>query len=156
MYTKSAERLNRHQPNDISDVSEVNDVRAASREFVGKDIDLGKLASIVEDFFKADKYRTQRADHPKGIVIQATKGGVLRTLLAEDRAFTVTITGEPNHVKVSMGVGKWLKDLGIAAIEGFVITPILLFVEVPLALWSFEIEQKFWRYLEQQVELGLK
>jgi hypothetical protein len=55
-----------------------------------------------------------------------------------------------------MGVGKRLKDLGVTAIEGLIVTPILLFVEVPLALWSFEIEQKFGRYLEQQVELGLK
>ena len=130
-------------------------MRSATRDFTDKNVDRGKLADAAESFFKKDQYATQRADHPKGIVIQARKKGILRDLLAADRAFTVTITGDPNRVTVSVGVGKWLQDLGVAALEGLLLVPLLLFVEVPMSLWSFEIEGKFWAYLGQQVELGL-
>jgi hypothetical protein len=67
----------------------------------------------------------------------------------------VTITGDPNRVQVALGVGKWLQNLGFATVEGLFLTPILWFVEIPMGFWGFEIEKKFWTYLDQQVELGL-
>lgn len=130
-------------------------MKSVSHEYASKNIDLNKLAGTVESFFKNEKYQTQHANHPKGIVIQARKKGILRELLAEDRAFTVTIAGNPNEVKVTLGVGKWLQNLGVAALEGILLTPLLWLVEIPLGLWSFEIEKQFWTYLEQQIELGL-
>ncbi len=106
-------------------------MKAISHEFYSKDVDLNKLATAAEAFFKEQKYETQRADHPKGIVIQARKGGILRDLLAEDRAFTVTVTGDSSQAKVTLGIGKWLQNFGVAAIEGLLLTPLLWLVEVP-------------------------
>lgn len=88
-------------------------------------------------------------------MVQARKEGILREVLAEDRAFTATITGDPSHVEVSLGVGKWLQNLGVAALEGLLLTPLIWFAEIPMGLWSFEIEKQFWTYLDKQVALGL-
>ncbi|MFP3220197.1 MAG: hypothetical protein RXR41_03510 [Candidatus Marsarchaeota archaeon] len=129
-------------------------MKSAIREYEGKNIDIKKLGQKLEEYFKEEGYKTQLAEHPQGIVIQAQKGGILRTLLAADRALTITITGDPNKVVVRMGVAKWLQNLGVAAIEGLILTPLLFFVEVPESLWSFEIERQVWNYIESLLNLG--
>jgi len=130
-------------------------MKSAIREYDGKNIDLSRLADKVQEFFDKQKFKVQRASHPKGIVIQAQKSGIIRTIFAADQAITVTITGDPDHVVVRMGVAKWLQDLGVAAIEAIILTPLLLFIEVPESLWVFETERELWKYLEEQINLGL-
>lgn len=130
-------------------------MKNAIREYDGKNIDLSRLADKVQEFFDKQKFKVQRASHPKGIVIQAQKSGIIRTIFAADQAITVTITGDPDHVVVRMGVAKWLQDLGVAAIEAIILTPLLLFIEVPESLWVFETERELWKYLEEQINLGL-
>ncbi|MDP8012238.1 MAG: hypothetical protein ACP5F1_03525 [Thermoplasmata archaeon] len=130
-------------------------MKSAIREYDGKNLNLNRLADKVQEFFNKQKFKVQRASHPKGILIQAQKEGILRTIFAADQAITVIISGEPNHVVVRMGVAKWLQDLGIAAIESFIISPLLLFIEVPESLWIFEIERELWKYIEEQINSGL-
>ena len=125
----------------------------ASREYFGKNCNLELLADGIEEYFNNQGYKTQDAKDDKGWVIQARKEGLLRDLLAADRAFTMTVTGNSSDFKVSFGIGKWVQNLGMAAIEGLLLLPALLFLEVPLSLWSFETESKFWTFVEQQVEL---
>ena len=124
------------------------------REFQGKNVDPKKVADITSQFFTEEGFKVQSASHPKGIIVQATKGGFLRTLLAMDRAFTIVIEGDLSDFKIRLGVGKWLKDLGIAALEAFFLTPLAAFIEVPEALWSYEIEHQYWHFIENQIELG--
>ncbi|MDA4128212.1 MAG: hypothetical protein OK422_01910 [Thaumarchaeota archaeon] len=128
-------------------------MRVASREYVGKSLNIDKLADSIEEYFQIQGYKTQSEKRPDGWIIQARKEGVLRGLLAADRAFTVTITGEPNNVKISIGIGRWLLNLGTAIIEGLALAPFVLLVEIPITLWSFEIENKFWQFVEKEVEL---
>ncbi|MGC8565897.1 MAG: hypothetical protein ACP5R0_05630 [Thermoplasmata archaeon] len=130
-------------------------MKSAIREYDGKNIDLNRLADKVQEFFDKQKFKVQRASHPKGIVIQAQKSGIIRTIFAADQAITVIITGDPDHVVVRMGVAKWLQDLGVAAIEALILTPLLLFIEIPESLWVFETERELWKYLEEQINLGL-
>jgi len=129
-------------------------MKSAIREYDGKNIDPKKLGQKLEEYFKEEGYKTQVGEHPLGIVVQAQKGGILRTLLAADRALTITITGDPSKVTVRMGVGKWLQDLGVAALEGFLLTPLLFFVDIPESLWSFEIERQVWNYIESLIGMG--
>lgn len=131
-------------------------MRYAQRDFVGKDTDLDKLRNLVEQFFKEEGFRLQSSKHPNGYLIQAKKGGIFRTLLASDRAYTIVIDGNSSNFKVKIGVGDWLKNLGIAALETFFVTPLLSFVEIPEALWSYEIEHHLWRYIETEIELGIQ
>ncbi len=126
---------------------------AASREFVNKSVSVDKLADDVEEYFQNQGYTTQRADKENWHVIQAQKAGILRDLVAGDRAFTVLITQEANKVKVSVGVGKWLQNLTVSVVEALLVTPLLFFVEIPMSLWSYEIEGKLWQFIDKQVEL---
>ncbi|WP_449463535.1 hypothetical protein PQ610_03575 [Tardisphaera miroshnichenkoae] len=129
-------------------------MKSAIREYDNKNIDPKKLGEKIEEYFKEEGYKTQRVEHPLGVVVQAQRGGILRTILAADRALTITITGDPNKVTVRMGVGKWLQDLGVAALEGLFLTPLLFFIEIPESLWSFEIERQVWNYIESLINMG--
>ncbi|BAB59744.1 TVG0593813 [Thermoplasma volcanium GSS1] len=131
-------------------------MKYAIREYKGKNVDLSKLSSIIENYFREENFVTQSSQHPRGYVIQAKKGGIFRTILGMDRAFTIVLVGDSSDFKVQIGVGKWLQDLGVAAIEAFLITPVVAFVEVPESLWSFELEHEFWQFLENQINLGIQ
>jgi hypothetical protein len=127
-------------------------MKVASRVYASKSCNLELLADSIEERFSTQGYETQSAKTDQGWVVQARKKGLLRDLLAADRAFTVAISGTPNNFNVSFGIGKWVQNIGMAAIEGF-FYPLIFFIEVPVSLWSFRIENQFWRYVESQVEL---
>jgi hypothetical protein len=128
-------------------------LRAASREYARKNCNLDLLNDSLEEHFQTQGYQTQSSKGTAGWVVQARKAGILRDLLAGDRAFTVTVTGEPNNFKVSFGIGNWIQNIGMALLEGIAIAPIVFFIEVPVSLWNYEIEREFWVYVEQQVAL---
>jgi hypothetical protein len=128
-------------------------VRSVTRDYVGKGCNLDLLADSIEEEFQTKKYETQSTKRDDGWLIQAKREGILRDLVAADRAFTVTVTGEPNNFKVSFGIGKWVQNLGMALLEGIALWPIVFFAEVPISLWSYEIEREFWAFVENQVEL---
>jgi hypothetical protein len=128
-------------------------VLAASREYVNKNVDLGKLADDVEEYFELQGYTTQKADKENWHLIQAKKAGFLRDIAAADRAFTVLLTGEQNNFKVSIGVGKWLQNMAVSFLEGLLLTPLVFFVEIPVQFWSYEIEGRLWEFTDKQVEL---
>jgi hypothetical protein len=131
----------------------VNVMRAESRDHVGQDCNLDLPAGAVEEHFQVERYASQSAKKPDGWIIQARKAGLLRDLLAADRAFTATVAGEPNRFRVSFGIGKWAQNLGMALVEGIALAPVVFFLEVPVSLWSYEIEREFWNFVEKQVEL---
>ncbi len=131
-------------------------MRYAQRDFVGKNTNLDKLQGLIQEFFREEGFRLQSSKHPNGYLIQAKKGGIFRTLLAASRAYTVIIEGDPSNFKIKIGIGEWLKDLGVASLESFFLTPLLAFVEVPEALWSYEIEHHLWHYVETEIELGIQ
>ncbi len=130
-------------------------MKNAVREYKDKHIDMEKLAGKIEEFFKNGKFKVQSAAHLKGTIIQAQKTGLFRTIIAADQSLTVTITGTSDDLTIRIGVAAWLKDLGIAAVEGLLVTPLLLFIEVPESLWVFEVEHNLWKYIEEQINLGL-
>jgi len=130
-------------------------MRPAFRDYIGRNCNLELLADGIEEHFETEKYETQVAKKDDGWLIQAKKGGVLRELLAAERAFTVTVNGGPANFRVTFGIGKWIQNLGVAVVEGIAIAPLVTFVEIPISLWSFEIEHSFWSYIEKQVELAV-
>ncbi len=131
-------------------------MKFAQRDYVGKDVNIDKLEGLIEEFFREEGFKIQSSKHPNGYLIQAKKGGIFRTLLAAKRAYTIIIEGQSSNFKIKVGVGEWLKDLGVAALETFFLTPLLAFIEIPEALWSYEIEHHLWHYIETQVELGIQ
>lgn len=129
-------------------------MRAASRDYVDKNCNLELLADSIEEHFSTQGYRTQAGKTDQRWMVQAKKEGLLRGLVAADRAFTIVVSGEPNRFQVSFGIGKWIQNISMAVLESLLLDFLpLLFVEIPISLWSYAIENQFWSFVEKEVEL---
>jgi len=120
--------------------------------YTGKGTDLGALQSHIEEHLTGDGFRVQRSGpSDKGSVLQAHKGGFLRGVVDADRALTITITGTPADYTVTVGIGKWLEHLGVAAVETLVLSELFLVVDVAESAWNIEIEDKLVKDIEKFV-----
>jgi len=108
--------------------------------FQNKNRDLDQLASQIESQLKSEGYKTQSANPPLGRIIQAQKAGIPRAIIAANRAFTIMLTGEPNDFTVHIGIGKWIQNLAVAAVETILLTWLFLVVDVPEMLWTTHVE----------------
>jgi len=108
--------------------------------FQNKNRDLEQLASQIESQLKSEGYKTQSANPPLGRIIQAQKAGIPLAIIAANRAFTIMLTGEPNDFTVHIGIGKWIQNLAVAAVEAILLTWLFLVVDVPEMLWTTHVE----------------
>ena len=109
--------------------------------FEGKNKDLTQLSIQIIERLKIEGYKTQSATNSSGVIIQAQKAGVLRDIIDADRAFSILIAGKPNDFSIRVGIGKWVQNLAVGAVEA-VLTPVLfLTVDVPEMLWTREVEK---------------
>jgi hypothetical protein len=108
--------------------------------FQGKNKDLDQLAQQIEQQMKTDGYKTQSTKAPVGNIIQAQKAGILRGIIDADRAFTIVIAGQPNDFSVHIGIGKWIQNLGVMAVEAILLSVLFLAVDVPEMLWTAHVE----------------
>jgi hypothetical protein len=109
--------------------------------FQGKNKDLNQLSQQIVQKLSAEGYKTQSTTNPMGIVIQAKKAGVLRDIITADRAFTILISGQPNDFTIHVGIGMWIQNLAVAAIEALFTYMLFLIVDVPEMLWTREVEK---------------
>ncbi len=122
------------------------------KQYAGKNTDLSTLKTKVEEYLKGQGFKVQSsATSSYGTLIQAQKSGFLRDIITADRAFNIMITGEPNNFTVRIGVGKWFKNLGIAAVEALLLSEIFLAIDVPEMLWNLEIEGKMLKEIDTLV-----
>ncbi|MDG7001359.1 MAG: hypothetical protein JRN15_19860 [Nitrososphaerota archaeon] len=122
------------------------------KQYTGKNTDLSTLKTEVEEYLKGEGFKVQSsAASSYGTLIQAQKSGFLRDIITADRAFNIMITGEPNNFTVRIGVGKWFKNLGIAAIEALLLSEIFLAIDVPEMIWNLEIEGKILKKIDTLV-----
>jgi hypothetical protein len=119
--------------------------------FEGKNKDLNQLSQQIVQKLTADGYKTQSATKPLGIVIQATKAGILRDIITADRAFSILITGQPNDFSIHVGVGKWIQNLAVAAVEVVLLSWLFLAVDVPEMLWTQHVEKGIIKEITQIV-----
>jgi hypothetical protein len=117
--------------------------------FQGKNKDLNQLSQQIVQQLGSEGYKTQMATPPLGIVIQAKKAGILRDIITADRAFTIMITGQPNDFSVHIGIGKWIQNLAVAAVETILLTWLFLAVDVPEMLWNAHVENTIAKEITQ-------
>jgi hypothetical protein len=110
--------------------------------FQNKNRDLDQLASQVQQQLQADGFRTNYANPPLGRVIQAQKAGFLRDIVTADRALTILITGVPDDFTVHIGIGKWVQNIAVAAVEVLFLSILFLAVDVPEMLWTTVVERQ--------------
>jgi len=108
--------------------------------FQGKNKDLKQLSDQIVGQLKTDGYKVQSTTAPLGQVIQAQKAGILRDIITADRCFTITISGQPNDFTVHIGIGKWIQNIAVAAVEALLLSVLFLAVDVPEMLWTRHVE----------------
>ena len=119
--------------------------------FQGKNKDLNQLSQQIVQQLTTEGYKTQSSTAPLGIVIQATKAGILRDIITADRAFTILITGQPNDFSIHIGIGKLIQNLVVAAAETLLLTWLFLAVDVPEMLWTEHVEEGIVKEITQIV-----
>ncbi len=101
---------------------------------------------------ESEGYKIQQKMAPLGTVIQAQKAGILRDIIAADRAFTIMISGQPNDFTVHIGIGKWIQNLAVTAVETLLLSALFLAVDVPEMLWTRHVEGGIAKEISQIVE----
>ncbi|MEM0118577.1 MAG: hypothetical protein QXV32_09015 [Conexivisphaerales archaeon] len=119
--------------------------------FQNKNRDLSQLAQQIVNQLESEGYKTQSASAPLGQIIQAQKGGILRDLIAADRAFTIMISGQPNDFTVHIGIGKWMQNLAVMAAESILLTWLFLPIDVSEMLWTTHVENGLAKEITQLV-----
>jgi len=119
--------------------------------FQGKNRDLNQLSQQIVQQLEAEGYKTQSKMAPLGIIIQAQKAGILRDIITADRAFTIAIAGQPNDFTVHIGIGKWIQNLAIVAVEALLLSTLFLAIDVPEMLWTRHVEGEIVRKINQIV-----
>jgi hypothetical protein len=108
--------------------------------FEGKNSDLDQLSQKIEQELKTEQYKTQSMKAPIGNVIQAQKSGILRGIVDANRSFSILIAGQPNDFSVHIGIGKWIQNLGVAAVETVLFGPLAIVVDGSEILWTTHVE----------------
>jgi hypothetical protein len=119
--------------------------------FTGKNKDLNALSQQIVQQLSTEGYKTQSKNAPLGIVIQAKKAGILRDIITADRAFSILITGQPNDFAIHVGIGKWIQNIAVAAVETILLSWLFLAVDVPEMLWTEHVEKKIIKEINQIV-----
>jgi hypothetical protein len=119
--------------------------------FQGKNKDLTQLSQQIVQQLQTDGYKVQSTTAPLGFVIQAQKAGILRDIITADRCFTITISGQPNDFAVHIGIGKFIQNLAVAAVESLLLTWLFLAIDVPEMLWTRHVENDIIQKITQIV-----
>ena len=86
--------------------------------FNNKNVDLKKLAKLIEKFFLGENFsEVDMLEDPNGswYEVQAKKKGVLRTLTSQRKSLHVAIKGSPDSFAIHVGVGEWGSNIaGVA------------------------------------------
>ncbi len=120
--------------------------------FQNRNRDLNELAQQISQQLQTQGYKVQQKIAPLGTVIQAQKAGILRDIIAADRAFTIMISGQPNDFTVHVGIGKWIQNLAVTAVETLLLSTLFLVVDVPEMLWTLHVEGGIVKEISQIVE----
>lgn len=119
--------------------------------FQGKNRDLTQLSARIAQQLQAEGYKVQSTTAPLGIVIQAKKAGILRDVIAADRAFTIMTTGQPDDFSIHIGIGKWIQNTAVTAVEMLLLSELFLAVDVPEMLWTMHVEKGIAKEITQIV-----
>lgn len=109
--------------------------------FQNKNKDLNQLAQQIATMLDQDGYKTQMTtSSPVGIIIQATKAGILRDIITADRAFTIMISGNSNDFAIHIGIGKFIQNIAVVTAEVLLLSALFLAVDIPEMLWTRHVE----------------
>jgi hypothetical protein len=120
--------------------------------FTDKNWNLNELSRQIVSLLDNNGWMTQKANTSKAIVIQARKEDILRDIITADRALTILISGQPDDFTVRVGIGKWLQNLSVAAVETVLTAGLFLVIDVPEMLWNRHVENDVINKITRLVE----
>jgi hypothetical protein len=111
--------------------------------YQNRNVNLMELKDNIVSFLQADGFKIQQPKPGQDMMlIQAQKGGFLRELISAERALNILIQGQPNDFTVRIGIGKWVQNIAVTAVETILITEFFLPLDVAEMLWNFNVENK--------------
>lgn len=116
-------------------------VSKKTTRYQGKNKNLNELSQQIAQQLQNEGYKVQSKQLPTGNVVQAQKAGILRDIITADRAFTIMIEGQPDDFTVTVGIGKFVQNLAVAAVEALLLSELFLVVDVPEMLWTEHVEK---------------
>lgn len=102
--------------------------------------DVNSVTTAFEQYLKDSGWKTQSRVESGQAVLQATKAGFLRDIIAADRALTFMFKENAGNLDVHVGVGKLGQNLAVTAIEFLLLSDIFVAVDVPEMLWTKHVE----------------
>ena len=111
--------------------------------------DLQTLVDKFSSYLKDEGYKVQTKIEGDKAIIQAQKGGILRDIVVAERALTFTFEKSGDDVNVTVGVGKWLQNIGVTALEVLFLSELFIFVDVPEMLWNLHVENELLKRLKE-------
>jgi hypothetical protein len=127
-------------------------VAEKTKRYQGKNKDLASLGQAIGQKLQGQGYKVQTKSDASGTVVQAQKAGILRDIISADRCFTILITGDPNDFSIKVGIGKFIQNLAVTAVEAVLISGLFLAVDVPEMLWTTHVEKGVIREIDQIVD----
>lgn len=110
---------------------------------------LDEIIKSFTAFLINDGWKVQSNVQQDKAILQAQKFGILRGLIAADRALTFVFTAESGgQVKVNVGVGRLLGDITITAIEVILLSEIFIVIDIPEIAWSDHVEKELLNELQ--------
>jgi hypothetical protein len=121
--------------------------------YQNRNVDLDKLRSDIVAYLQTDGFKIQQPKQGQSkMLIQAQKGGYLREIISSERALDIMISGTPNDFTVQIGIGKWVQNIAVTAVETLLITELFLPLDVAEMAWNFEVENKLAKRIDDMVQ----
>ncbi len=111
--------------------------------------DLNQLVNDFANYLKNSGWKVQNNTQNDQAILQAQKAGILRDIIAADRALTFTFKKDNDNIDVNIGVAKLLQNLGVTAIETILLSEIFIVIDVPEIAWTDHVEKDLLKQLEQ-------
>ncbi|MGC8558340.1 MAG: hypothetical protein ACP5NC_05040 [Nitrososphaeria archaeon] len=115
-------------------------------------VDLNEVINKFAGYLMVEKWKVQQNVQGDKGVIQAQKAGILRDIIAADRALTFAFENTPDGLKVTTGVGKWVQNLGVMVLETIFLSEIFIVVDIPEMLWTEHVESNLLNKLDEIVK----
>jgi hypothetical protein len=105
--------------------------------------DLTVLADNIASYLRSEGFEVQTAIRTAvGLLIQARRGGFLKGIITAERALSIPIQGQPKDFTVRIGIGKWIQNIAVAAVETVALRELFMPLDVAEMLWTVQIENK--------------
>ncbi len=117
-----------------------------------KRVNLDQVINKFAGYLMTENWKVQQSTQGDKGVIQAQKAGILRDIITADRALTFTFENGSDGLKVTTGVGKWIQNLGVMALEAIFLSELFIIVDVPEMLWTEHVENNLLKKLDSIVK----